>query len=513
MLNLAREPLKFQRLLWPDVHFFKEQRQIIESVVENDETFVPAGNELGKDFVCAFIILWFFCTRRPARIVTTSVQESQLTDVLWGEIKRFIDTSKIKLPILHNHLLMRQIRNDGSIVPQAECRGIVAKAGEGLLGRHWARGPNDLPMCMAAFDEASAISDITYLSSDTWTHRKIVIGNCFPTTNFFYTGVKQGDLRSPKDDKSYWRKIIKIKATQSPNVRRGLEQEKRGIEPDNKIIVPGVVSYADYKKRRVTWDEQMQSVGLDAEWWEGRETRLIPKEWLERAMKLPKPSIKNTKVAMGVDSAEGNDSSTWCIATSGGVLDLIAEKTFDTTIIVAKTKLLMRQYKIGAQNVFFDRGGGGKQHCDRLRKDGHPVVSVGFGEAATPPRRYGRTPVKQKTKDKEQTYIYKNRRAELYGTLRMLLDPVGDHNWHIPEKVLYEKRSDGGATLYEQLTMLPLLYDEEGRLYLPPKRKKPNSTIQSLIELLGCSPDEADALALVAYGLMQKTQRTTGGFF
>jgi hypothetical protein len=45
------KPLKLAAVLWPHVTFYREQKAIIESVWANDETFVPAGNKLGKDFV------------------------------------------------------------------------------------------------------------------------------------------------------------------------------------------------------------------------------------------------------------------------------------------------------------------------------------------------------------------------------------------------------------------------------------------------------------------------------
>ena len=41
------DPIQFAKFLWSDVVFYKEQIDIIYSVVENDETFVPAGNMLG----------------------------------------------------------------------------------------------------------------------------------------------------------------------------------------------------------------------------------------------------------------------------------------------------------------------------------------------------------------------------------------------------------------------------------------------------------------------------------
>jgi hypothetical protein len=41
-----RDPLKLGKLLWPHVTFYREQRLIVQSVVENDETLVYAGNML-----------------------------------------------------------------------------------------------------------------------------------------------------------------------------------------------------------------------------------------------------------------------------------------------------------------------------------------------------------------------------------------------------------------------------------------------------------------------------------
>jgi len=47
LAEFNKDPLKLAKLLWPDCHFYKQQRQIIYSVWENDQTYVPAGNMLG----------------------------------------------------------------------------------------------------------------------------------------------------------------------------------------------------------------------------------------------------------------------------------------------------------------------------------------------------------------------------------------------------------------------------------------------------------------------------------
>lgn len=196
------DPFQFQRVLWPHVTFYEEQREVIRSVRDNDETFVVAGNMLGKDFVSAFIALWFFCTRVPCRVVTTSVDHTQLEGVLWGEIRRFIQEARYPLEVerggilVVNHLHLRRIKNwsKREVCGLSYCLGRVAAKGEGMLGHHIAEQGDGIPRTLFIADEASGVDDVSYERADTWARRKLIIGNPYPCQNFFYRGVKQGDL-------------------------------------------------------------------------------------------------------------------------------------------------------------------------------------------------------------------------------------------------------------------------------------------------------------------------------
>jgi hypothetical protein len=206
----AGDPLRFGKLCWPKVDFYDKQEEVIYSVDENDETFVPAGNMLGKDFVAGFIALRFFLTRTPVRVVTTSADYSQLESVLWGEVRRFIETSRYPLdyerggPLLINHLHIRKVRKiKGRLVidPTSYMIGRVAAKGEGMLGHHVEVQPGDVlpdgsifPRTLFVADEASGVDDEAYRRADTWARRKLIIGNCYPCLNFFREGVMGGDL-------------------------------------------------------------------------------------------------------------------------------------------------------------------------------------------------------------------------------------------------------------------------------------------------------------------------------
>lgn len=195
-----RDPRTFLKILWPDVRFYKKQWEVVESVRDNDETIVVAGNMLGKDFISAFIVLWFFMTRHPCRVVTTSADYQQLDAVLWGEIRRFIQTSKFPLdskeggPIINNHLHLKKIVN-GSVCGFSYCMGRVAQKGEGMLGHHVEEKGDGIPRTLFLADESSGVDDLSWERADTWAKRKLAIGNPYQCNNFFFRGVEEGSIR------------------------------------------------------------------------------------------------------------------------------------------------------------------------------------------------------------------------------------------------------------------------------------------------------------------------------
>lgn len=290
----------------------------------------------------------------------------------------------------------------------------------------------------------------------------------------------------------YYRKVIKIRAEDSPNVRYALAQQAQGIAPTNEIVLPGVLAWDEYQKRRETWDSIRQCIGLDAEFYEGAELLLYPPEWLNRAERIAAELPQRKAQTIGVDPAEGGDSTAMAAVDEQGLIELVSKKTPNTAVITGEVLAFMQRHQVAAENVLFDRGGGGKQHADRLRQQGYPVRTVAFGESLVPEIRRGLSPVAQRKEQREEHYAYKNRRAQMYGLLSERLDPTNS-GFGLPAKY---------GELRRQLAPIPRQYDSEGRLTLPPKSKRDkNDKRQTLTDLIGCSPDEADALVLAVYGL------------
>ena len=214
-LATCTHPLVLGKIFWPAVKFYDKQIQMVESLRNSVETYVVAGNDLGKDFTSAFIALTFFL--RPqlyfdsfyvsqieslrskfnphphtCRILTTSVSEKHLK-VLWGEIGRFVTTSVVPLtqdkggPLAMNYMDILWAREQSAKNPLSYLRGQVSAKSEGMAGHHAA-----YTLCI--IDEASGSEDWVYEMQQGWAKRLLAFGNPNPCVNFFRKNIKAGNL-------------------------------------------------------------------------------------------------------------------------------------------------------------------------------------------------------------------------------------------------------------------------------------------------------------------------------
>lgn len=306
-----------------------------------------------------------------------------------------------------------------------------------------------------------------------------------------------------------FRKVIRIRAADSPNVKSG------------KHLFPGVITLEEYEQRRRDWDQVRQCIGLDAEFYKGPETLLFPPAWLNAAevrheeLKKKQPPLNRQGLGLGIDPGEGGAETAWAVVDEWGLLKMVAHPTPDTNVIPGITIALGREYGVSPENWVFDRGGGGLQHADALRAKGYAVRSVGFGESPHVEPHYGTTFPEQQLEIREERYAYLNLRAQLYHEASLLFDPSVSDDPRVSESrsgnrgIASNNRFAlpvGEVELKRQLSLIPLWRDGEGRLFLPPKQRRPDATTRggrrTLVEIVGCSPDRADAFVLAIYALL-----------
>jgi hypothetical protein len=201
--EFVHNPLAFVKFGWPDVVLYNKQREVMLSVRDNDETYVPAANMTGKDYISGLIVLWFFLTRRPCKCILTSAKSDHLR-VLFGEIGRFIQTCQFPLtvdrggPLVVNHHELRW-EFKGRRCTLSYVRGMVAAPDSiaSMQGHHVANIGDGVPRTLFVADEASSVPDDYYTMASTWARRMLVIGNTWPCRNFFWRAVRGGDVPAP----------------------------------------------------------------------------------------------------------------------------------------------------------------------------------------------------------------------------------------------------------------------------------------------------------------------------
>ena len=325
-----------------------------------------------------------------------------------------------------------------------------------------------------------------------------------------------------------YRKVLKWDAEKSPNVRLARAQQANGREPTGEVVVQGVLTWQEYCERRQTWDAVRATVGLDAEFYVGAEVLLFPPTWLAKARKLadngyraeqhlnliPEWSYRKAK-GIGVDPAEGGDSTAMAAVDEYGLIELVSRKTPDTSVVIGEVVSFMRKWSCPPERVCFDRGGGGKEHADRMKmlEPSFKVIrTVGFGE---PPRldlKRGLHLLTERKDVVEERYAYKTLHCQMYHELSQLmeLDEQGSNlleGFTIPQGAIYDE-------LCRQLAVYQKLTDEMGRYLLPPKHKRDKKdTRQTLTDMLGRSPDEADAVVLAYHAMRHKSARSVAQGF
>lgn len=306
----------------------------------------------------------------------------------------------------------------------------------------------------------------------------------------------------------FFRRIIRVTAWDSPNVLFALAQQARGITPTDEVVTPGVLSWRDLQRRLATWDVIRRTVGLDANFYEGQQLLMYPMTWLDRAEERERVvrCRQAPTESLGIDPAEGGDSTAMAAVNKWGLKELVSKKTPDTSVITTELISFMKRHNVPPERVCIDRGGGGKQHADIIRARGYAIRTVAFGTPIEQELKRGMTRIEDKVEMREERYSYVNVRAEMAGELRELLDPSMNVNGFALPPEYHELRS--------QLAPIPLGYDGEGRLFLPPKNRKAGqqeTSQKTLTELIGHSPDEFDALCLAVRAMLHKSKRNIAG--
>jgi hypothetical protein len=184
-----------------------EQKQVLRLMQQPPyRVLVPSANEQGKSILAAMITLWWFCTRSPARVITTAPKMAQLKKIVWKEIRRLARRAGLDLPFLPKACHIER-------APDDFVTGTTATDATKFQGEH---GPNQLFI----FDEAVSIHpDIFEVTEGMFSppgHAWICFFNpTDPGAQVCDEMVKAGRIRGEQVKR--WH-VVRMSADRHPNV-------------------------------------------------------------------------------------------------------------------------------------------------------------------------------------------------------------------------------------------------------------------------------------------------------
>ena len=372
---------------------------------------VRAGHNVGKTFVAAVAVVWWYYTRPRAVIVTTAPTERDVIDLLWTEIRVLIRRSG-----LPSHLSPAAPAMYDPADPEEHlAKGITARKGESFQGRH-------RPHMLFVFDEDEGIDPVYWKVTNTMYkpdkeegHGWLAIGNPTTTTSQSFAEESLTDL----DGQPKW-SLYTLSSLAHPNIGAGLLGER--------VPVPSAVSLDQIKSWVAEWCEAVpvgDETETDIEWPPGSgqwfrpgpdfESRVIGRRpsaslcavWSEAlfdaaAKRVLVPSHLD-RPELGVDVARFGDDWTEIHGRLGPVSTFHrAGQGWDTMttcgrVIEAATELAERwnddhkhSSRIGWKDVKvkIDDSGVGGGVTDRLCEQEGNVIAVNAGTRPDDPTKY-----------------------------------------------------------------------------------------------------------------------------
>ncbi len=106
------------------------QGEVASDVAAHPKVAVKSGQGVGKTALEAGLIVWFLACRPYSKVIATAPTMQQLYDVLWAEISKWLDSSRVKnlLTWTKTKVYMNGDSRGGSLPPRQQpnrkiCRG------------------------------------------------------------------------------------------------------------------------------------------------------------------------------------------------------------------------------------------------------------------------------------------------------------------------------------------------------------------------------------------------------
>lgn len=447
------------------------QKDFLNACVTTRRVAVAGGRKIGKDFVCAVLILWWFCTRPRARVVMTATTAKQVDDILWSEVKRLYREAgkclackkadphdmSIARPCPHSQII------DGDINEKAGTglkgpgdrfvNGLVAREAEGAAGV--SRGPSLLYI----IDEASGVSDEQHRAirgNFAGGGTEVLISNPTRSEGFFFDAFHKHKEQSPP---LYF--TMQVSSRTTPNYVTG------------RMVFEGLAmrDWVDEEEREYGRDSPFVKMHVNGEFVLAEDGKIVTVHQIEQAIARYEDTKGEGRLFIGLDPAGPGgfgDESAFAARRGKKVVDLQAARglTADAHLVwllgfIAKNKRKGDLKPI----VLLDASG------DVGSKVRNVLAAHGDRDFEFVPVMPGADPMRQKA-------IFFKHRDELYQNLADWLRDGGA----IPDDARLRKDLHAAS------------WDTSGN-----NKKMKATHKREIVKQLGRSPDRGDAVMLACW--------------
>jgi hypothetical protein len=98
LVECADDPVAFNDHVLGRPPYWPGQERIARALVAHQTVLAVTGNDLGKSYLAAGLILWWVYTRPDALVIATAPSQTLLGSVVFKEIRRALRRSKVPLP-------------------------------------------------------------------------------------------------------------------------------------------------------------------------------------------------------------------------------------------------------------------------------------------------------------------------------------------------------------------------------------------------------------------------------
>lgn len=487
----VKDPVGFARnVLGQDP--WEKQCEILEAIRDYDRVTVTSGHKIGKSHTAAQAAFWFYCSFDDARVVMSSTTARQVDEILWREVRRMRSRAGVCLACkVHRLTLSAKARArapfpcehsaqvDGQISDLArsglkaddlrQIVGFTAREPEAVAG---ISGGNILYIV----DEASGVDDsifeaiegnraggakILLFSNPTKTEGEFFESHNAKALQFDADGLPVCDANGRQKGFYF---AITVSSEDTPNVKQG------------KRVVPGLATREWIEEKKAEWgeDSALYKVRVQGKFALNESGKIISLHLITEAERAHECAEADGRLHVGLDPAgpgEGGDETVF-VARRG-------MKHLSTLAITGQDEDGIARELLGVLRA------------NRRAGDLVPVVIVDsegdVGAKVYAKLRAVASGVKDPAKRFEVVRVRSSERSRSPGYAR-----VRDELWANLQTWLRE-----GGGLLEDTKLAKELHAPSWEAV--PGNKVKATAKTELRQILGRSPDRADALALAVW--------------